>query len=84
MEIFMNTEQPTADVRDLGLAAALVSCGNEVLDTYKVIDGPTYFVFIQSKQLEVATNAYWADTLKVNARRYFDNLKMLKSRIYSE
>ena len=81
---FMKMEQPTINIKDLGLAAALVSSGHEVLNIYRDIDGPTYFVFTQSHQLEVNTGAYWADTLRVNARRYFDNIKMLKSRIYSE
>lgn len=80
----MEMDQPTTNIKDLGLAAALVSSGHQVLDVYRDLEGPTYFVFTENKYLDANTNAYWADTLKVNARRYFDNIKMLKSRIYGE
>ena len=80
----MEMDQPTTNIKDLGLAAALVSSGHEVRHVHRSIEGPTYFVFAQNNQIDIDTGAYWADTLKVNARRYFDNIKMLKSRIYSE
>lgn len=76
--------QLTLRVRDLGLAAALVSCDFEMQESYQDKNGRAYFVFIQTDELSHAVNDYWADTLDVKARKFSDNLKMLKSRIYAE
>lgn len=80
----MDTNTTNARIHDLGLAAAMVSSGFELKATNRDINGRFYFLFRQTKELTSAVNAYWADTLVVNARNYFDNTKMLKSRIYSE
>lgn len=80
----MEMKEPTISIRDLGLAAALVSCGNEMCDTHRDVSGRAYFVFIQTEALNRDVNDYWADALKVKARKYFDDIKMLKSRIYSD
>jgi len=77
-------KQPTIRIRDLGLAAALVSSGFVMSDTQRDTTGRTYFVFMQTNELDHAVNDYWADTLDVKARKYFDDIKMLKSRIYGE
>lgn len=69
-------------VRDLGLAAALTSLDYKILATEKDESGRTQFVFVKSPELENSVNAYWANTLDVKARYYFDAIKMLKSRIY--
>lgn len=74
----------TTKIRDLALAASLVSCEFEVLDTIRDTSGRVYFVFTQSDELDIAVNAYWSDTLDVKARKFSDNIKMLKSRIYGE
>jgi hypothetical protein len=76
--------QLTLRVRDLGLAAALVSCDFEMLRTDRAISGPAYFIFTHTPELDRAVNDYWADTLDVKARKYSDNIKMIKSRIYGE
>jgi hypothetical protein len=76
--------QMTIKVHDLGLAAALVSCGFEARETEREINGRAQFVFIQTDRLEDAVSNYWADALEVRARKYSDNIKMLKSRIYAE
>lgn len=80
----MDMNQPVTKIRDLGLAAALVSCGFEMRETERDAGGQTYFLFIKTDGLERAISDYWADTLSVKARKYSDNTKMLKSRIYSE
>ena len=71
-------------IRDLGLAASLVSLDFEILDTERDTQGRAYFVFKQTTKFEQAVNDYWSNTLSVKARQYFDNTKMLKTRIYSE
>ena len=80
----MDMDEQTTKIRDLGLAAALASCGFEMRETERDVGGQTYFLFIKTDELERAVSDYWADTLSVKARKYSDNIKMLKSRIYSE
>jgi replicative DNA helicase len=74
----------TSRIRDLNLAAALVTAGFEINQTNYDSAGRAYFVFTQSEKLELTVNEYWADSLRVRARKYSDNIKMLKSRIYAE
>ena len=74
----------TIRIRDLGLAAALVSCGHDIRGTSRDINGRFYFIFHDGSDLGRDTRAYWADTLQVKARKFFDNTKMLKARIYAD
>lgn len=74
----------TLRVKDLGLAAALVSCGFELQDVKRDENHRMYFIFTQKYDLDRAVSNYRADTLNVKARRYFDNIKMLKNMIYTE
>ena len=76
-------DKPTVKIRDLGLAAALVSCGLEPPSTTRGTTGRVDFIFIQTDELERSVSTYWANTLEVKARTYSENIKMLKSRIYS-
>ena len=80
----MEMSNTTIKIRDLGLAAALVSCGFKMRDTEHSSSGQAHFIFMQTSELDHAVNDYWADTLNIMARKYSDNIKMLKSRIYSE
>lgn len=80
----MNKEPLMVSIRDLGVVAALVTCGFEVVKTYRDPNGRTYFVFRETTTLDEIVGSYYADTLIVKARKYFDNTKMLKSRIHCE
>lgn len=79
----MDINMPNTRTHDLGLAAALVSCGFKLRATNRDINGRFYFAFRQTSNLTEAIDEYWADTLNVRARTYNDNIKMLKSRIYA-
>lgn len=79
----MKEEPLTVSIRDLGVAAALVTCGFEVEYTQRDANGRTYFIFQETAALDEAVNGYYADTLQVKARKFFDNTKMLKGRIYA-
>jgi hypothetical protein len=76
--------------RDLGVAAALVSVGFKISSTQKDKEGRTSFIFSykdddqRAVDVEVAIDNYWSNHLQVDASKYFDAIKMLKSRIYSE
>ncbi|HKU18005.1 MAG TPA: DUF5659 domain-containing protein [Candidatus Saccharimonadales bacterium] len=76
--------QTTTRIHDLGLAAALVSCGFQIQEISRDAEGRAYFVFQQSDELGITVVSYWENSLEVKARTFFDNTKMLKSRIYSE
>jgi len=80
----MDMELKNVRVHDLGLAAALISCGFKLRATTRDRNGRFYFAFRQTSSLTKAIDDYWANTLDVSARLFTDNLKMLKSRIYSE
>lgn len=78
------TEEPiTVSIRDLGIAAALVTCDFEMTGTKRDAKGRTHFVFVETAALDEAVNKYYADMLQVNARKYFDNTKLLKCLIYA-
>jgi hypothetical protein len=81
-KMYMSEDLRTVSIRDLGLVSALVTLGFEIEDTTKDVNGRMHFIFQQTAALNEATNGYYADTLHVKARRFFDNAKMLKSRIH--
>ena len=69
---------------DLALAAALVTAGYSIEEIEKKPYGKASFVFVRSDKLDAVVNHYWADKLQLNPKAYFDVLKHLKTRIYSE
>ena len=69
-------------IRDLGLAAALVSAGHTVVTTEHEPSGRVSFIFTPSDELTEAINQYWSNQLTVPARTYSDNIKVLKNMIY--
>lgn len=69
---------------DLGCSAALVSSGFELVSLDKSDRKKVQFIFRREVGIERVVDDYWADRLEVKARTFFDNVKMLKNRIYSE
>jgi hypothetical protein len=80
----MEEESRTVDIRDLGLVAALVTCGFEIVFTHRDDKDRVHFVFEETIALDRTVEDYYADSLQVKARKFFDNTKMLKARIYGE
>jgi len=74
---------------DLGLAAALVTVGFELVGLDKTNPKKTEFIFkavsgdILMKDIEDDANKYWGDKLLVSALEYYNNSRMLKNRIHS-
>ena len=68
---------------DLGSCAALISVGFELTSLDKQNPHKVLFVFKKKIGVEEAVNDYFSGNLKVSARTMFDNIKMLKNRIYS-
>ena len=69
---------------DLGLSAALVSVGFSLVSLDRANLSQVQFIFRRGDEMDEVVNSYWADRLEVKARTYFDSLKMLKNRLYSE
>ena len=68
---------------DLGATAALISSGYELMAVDKTNPSKALFVFQREDGIEETVDDYWADRLKVKARRYFDSLKAVKNKLYS-
>lgn len=69
---------------DLGAAALLVTAGFELIGLDRGNPRKVQFIFNRAKDIEKVVDGYWTDKTKVGARSFFDNIKMLKNRIYSE
>lgn len=69
---------------DLGCSAALISADFELVSLDKVNPRKVQFIFRRAIGIEKVVDDYWADRLEIKARAFFDNVKMLKNRIYSE
>lgn len=69
---------------DLGCSAALVSVGYELVSMDKANPRKVQFIFARREGIDDAVNDYFSDKLQVRARTLFDNVKMMKNRIYSE
>ena len=68
---------------DLGCCAALITAGFELVSLDKTNPRKIQFIIRRKSDIERVINDYWADRLEIKARAYFDNVKMLKNRIYS-
>jgi len=69
---------------DLGAAASLVTAGFELVSLDKTNLRKVQFIFHREVGIEKVVDDYWTSKLEVKARAFFDNIKMLKNRIYSE
>ena len=69
----MREEPLTVSIRDLGVVAALVTCGFEIADTHRDTNSRTYFIFQETAARDEVVNSYYADTLDVKARKFHDS-----------
>lgn len=81
--IYTKRNQPNCTTSDLGCCSALITLGFHLADLDKTNPRRVVFLFQNSEGLGKAINDYWSDLLAVNARSYFDNIKMIKNRIYN-
>ncbi len=70
---------------DLGVSTALLCAGFQLLSVDKN-DNPRKALFIFQKEdgIEDVADRYFSDRLEVKARSFFDHLKALKNKLYSE
>ena len=68
---------------DLALSATLITLGYQLKHTDKSHPSKVKFVFESDPAIQKIVNGFWSDNLLVNPRSMFDNLRLLKSQIYS-
>lgn len=69
---------------DIFLTSALITAGYELLDmNLKPEHTKAQFVIRTDEGLENSIEEFWNGTLTLNARRLFENLRMLKNRLYA-
>src|SRR3989338_9919211 len=69
---------------DMGVSAALICVGFELLSLNKENPHKSLFVFRRREGIDEVVDLYWSDRLEVKARSFFDGIKALKNRLYSE
>jgi hypothetical protein len=67
---------------DLGVSAGLLTKGYKLRSLDKS-NRRALFIFEHKKGIEKSANDFFTNDLNVKARSYFDNLKALKSKLYS-
>jgi len=69
---------------DLGLATTLLTLNYELIELEKTNPKKTRFVFKESGDINQTINHYWNNEITVSALSFFNNLKTLKNRLYSD
>jgi len=54
------------------------------IEALEKIDHKAYFVFKKDKKFDEFLKKYWRQELKVEPQAYFNQLKIIKARLYSE
>ena len=67
---------------DLALATALCVLGIAIEAMQQSDSERMFFIFTKSDKLTDIVNRFWRDELLVNPLAYFNQLKVLKTRIY--
>lgn len=69
---------------DLGVSTALLCAGFQLLSVDKENVRKALFIFKKDDGIEDVADLYFSDRLEVKARSFFDHLKALKNKLYSE
>lgn len=77
-----NNNSAKFSTADLALAAALSISGFVIEEVVKDNSPRANFIFSDYPALQMAIKKYWRNELSVNPQAYFNELKVLKSRIY--
>jgi|WetSurMetagenome_2_1015567.scaffolds.fasta_scaffold52588_5 hypothetical protein len=67
---------------DLSLAVALCVSGYVVAEMNRVSPTRSMFVFEDSAELQATMSGYWRGELRVEPQSFFNQMKILKARIY--
>lgn len=69
---------------DLGVSAALLCEDFELFSVERENPRKAQFVFKREDEIEEIADSYFSNRLEVRARSYFDQLKALKNKLYSD
>ncbi|MEI7777760.1 MAG: DUF5659 domain-containing protein [bacterium] len=82
-KVYVSDPSSVFTTYDLGCSTALLCADFELLTIEKTDPKKALFVFRKQDGIEETANKYYANSLEVKARSYFDYLKALKNRLYS-
>ena len=68
---------------DLGIAAALLTAEFELLNLDKSDPRKVKFVFSRADGISKVADDFWSNRLEQRVRSFWDNVKTLKNRLYS-
>jgi hypothetical protein len=77
-----NADNQNVFISDLALAASLLSKDVRLVNLDKTEPRKVKFAFKRTAVAEKIIDQFWNDQLLLNPRTYFDNIKLLKNRIY--
>ena len=67
---------------DLALISCLVTRGFKIVSLDRTLPSKIQFRFEQTPELEQTVDDFWSDRLVVSPRLFFDNIRLVKNRIY--
>jgi len=82
--ILLNDPSVLFSTYDIGVSTALLCAGFELLAVQKDNPRKALFIFLKADGIENIANRYFSDRLEVKGRSFFDHLKALKNKLYSE
>jgi len=68
---------------DLGIAAAMLTADFELLNLDKSDPRKVKFVFSRGEGITKVADDFWSNRLEQKVRAFWDNVKVLKNRLYS-
>ncbi len=78
----INPDIRTYRSSDLALCAALIARGHKLVGLDATTPRRINFLIQANSTLNSDVSNYYGDSMLVNARSYFDAIKLLKSRLY--
>lgn len=79
----MDDENQYFETTDLGLGTTIVTLGFTLDSLDRSNPSRVRFIFRKQDGLDEAVRAYWQKELSVEPLSYFNNIKLMKNRIYS-
>ena len=71
-------------VGDLGCASAILTAGFILLALDRANPRKVRFIFRREAGIEKVADDFWSDRLEQKSRSFWDNIKNLKNRLYSD
>ncbi|MDD3480690.1 MAG: DUF5659 domain-containing protein [Patescibacteria group bacterium] len=71
-------------IYDTNCAAGLITSGLKLVELDRTDPIRVGFIFSKNEMTREAINNYWSNELLVDARKFAENIKALKTRIFTE